>query len=57
MDSILAQINHLASTTDEVGRKKLQLALRDAQFALETPYDTTMRLAGLVRPFPSFQPP
>ena len=33
MEGVLTQINRLASTADEVGRKKLQLALRDAQFA------------------------
>lgn len=49
MDSIFKQINILASTADDVGRKKLQLALRDAQFALEDPYDTLMRIAGMVR--------
>ena len=52
MEGVLTQINRLASTADEVGRKKLQLALRDAQFALETPYDTVMQIAGLVRPLP-----
>ena len=52
MEAVLTQIYYLASTADEVGRKKLQLALRDAQFALETPYDTTMRIAGLVRLLP-----
>jgi hypothetical protein len=52
MEAVLTQINRLASTADGFGRKKLQLALRDAQFALEMPYDTTMRIAGLVRPLP-----
>ena len=49
MDAILTQVKHLASTADEVSRAKLLLALRDAQFTLETPWDTMMRLVGLVR--------
>ena len=48
MDALITQIKDLASTADEAGRKKLQDALRDVQYSLETPWDTALRLGGMV---------
>lgn len=48
MDSVIDQVRKLAATTDEAGRKKLLDSLRDLSYAIETPYDTLQRFAGLV---------
>lgn len=48
MDAIVAQIQNLAKAADEAGRKKVIDTLRDLQYAIETPYDTLQRFAGLV---------
>jgi demethylsterigmatocystin 6-O-methyltransferase len=48
MDSIVEQVQKLAATADEAGRKKLLDSLRDLSYAIETPYDTLQRFAGLV---------
>ncbi|PCG99020.1 O-methyltransferase, family 2 [Penicillium occitanis (nom. inval.)] len=47
MDSIVEQVQKLAATADEAGRKKLLDSLRDLSYAIETPYDTLQRFAGL----------
>ena len=57
MDALQAQIQALAAATDDVGRKKLVVALRDAAFALETPDDTMQRIYGLVSFFLLVSPP
>src|SRR5215469_13238391 len=51
MDAIIAQIQDLAKTADEAGRKKLIDALRNLRYAIETPYDILQRFAGLVSKF------
>jgi hypothetical protein len=48
MDAIVAQVQKLAANADEAGRKKVIDALRDLSYAIETPYDTLQRFAGLV---------
>lgn len=48
MDSMVDQVKKLAATADEAGRKKLLDSLRDLSYAIETPYDTLQRFAGLV---------
>ncbi|PQE30043.1 hypothetical protein CJF32_00009466 [Rutstroemia sp. NJR-2017a WRK4] len=47
MDSIVDQIQNLAKTADEAGRKSLIDSLRNLQYSIETPYDTLQRFAGL----------
>lgn len=47
MEAFIAQAQTLATTADENGRKKILDTLRDAQYSLETPFDTLQRLAGL----------
>ncbi|KAF3397379.1 Demethylsterigmatocystin 6-O-methyltransferase [Talaromyces pinophilus] len=47
MDSIVEQVQKLAAMADEAGRKKLLDSLRDLSYAIETPYDTLQRFAGL----------
>lgn len=48
MDSVIDQVRKLAATADEAGRKNLLDSLRDLSYAIETPYDTLQRFAGLV---------
>jgi demethylsterigmatocystin 6-O-methyltransferase len=48
MDNIIAQVQLLAKTADEAGRKKLIDSLKSLQYVIETPYDTLQRFAGLV---------
>jgi demethylsterigmatocystin 6-O-methyltransferase len=48
MDNIIAQVQLLAKTTNEAGRKKLIDSLKSLQYDIETPYDTLQRFAGLV---------
>lgn len=48
MDTVVDQVRKLAAAADEAGRKKLLDSLRDLSYAIETPYDTLQRFAGLV---------
>ena len=48
MDALLAQVKSLAGSADDAGRAKIQDALREAQYSLETPWDTMLRIFGLV---------
>jgi hypothetical protein len=48
MDNIIAQVQLLAKTADEAGRKKLIDSLKSLQYDIETPYDTLQRFSGLV---------
>jgi demethylsterigmatocystin 6-O-methyltransferase len=48
MDAIIAQVENLAKTADEAGRRKMIESLRNVQFAIETPNDMLRRLCGLV---------
>lgn len=48
MDTVVDQVRKLAATADEAGRKKLLDSLRNLSHAIETPYDTLQRFAGLV---------
>jgi demethylsterigmatocystin 6-O-methyltransferase len=48
MENIIAQIKSLARSTDEDGLRKIQDALREVQYSLETPYDTLLRFTNLV---------
>ena len=50
INSVLDQVNGLASHADEVTRKKLMVMLRDAAYALEGPDDTVHRIGYLVSP-------
>lgn len=45
MDEAISHIKNVADATDEVGRTKIQNALRELQFSLETPYETMVRLS------------
>ncbi|CAG8953111.1 hypothetical protein HYFRA_00003308 [Hymenoscyphus fraxineus] len=47
MDAIIAQVQSLASNANEAGRKEVIDTLRNLQYAVETPYDTLNRFAGL----------
>jgi demethylsterigmatocystin 6-O-methyltransferase len=45
MDAIISQVQALAKTADEAGRKKLvDDGLRDLSYSLETPQDTAQRV-------------
>lgn len=44
MDAIISQVQALAKTADEAGRKKLMDGLRDLSYSLETPQDTAQRV-------------
>ena len=44
MDAITAQVQALAKTVDEAGRKKLIDSLRNLSYSLETTQDTSHRL-------------
>jgi len=48
MDTIITQVQSLAANANEAGRKQLIDSLRNLQYAIETPYDTLRRFAGLV---------
>jgi len=48
MDTIITQVQNLAVGANEAGRKQLIDSLRNLQYAIETPYDTLQRFAGLV---------
>lgn len=48
MDSIIEQVKKLAQETDDVGRKKISLALRDLSYSFEAPKDTTTRIISYV---------
>lgn len=43
MDTLIAQVKSLAGETDDTGRAKLEIALRDALQSMETPWETVMR--------------
>jgi hypothetical protein len=43
METLIAQVKSLASETDETGRAKLEIALRDALQSMETPWETVLR--------------
>ena len=49
MESIVTQIKSLVDSADEASRRRIQDSLIDLQHAIETPYDTLQRFAGLVR--------
>lgn len=51
MDAIITQVQNLASTANEAGRKEVIDALRNLQYSIETPHDTLNRFAGLVNYF------
>jgi hypothetical protein len=44
MDAFIAQAKSLASQVDQAGRMKLETALREVLYSLETPWDTVWRL-------------
>jgi hypothetical protein len=44
MDAFIAQAKTLASQVDQAGRMKLEAALREVLYSLETPGDTMWRL-------------
>ena len=48
MEQVLDQVRNFASKTDEAGQRRLARALRDMSYALETPEDTTARIASYV---------
>jgi hypothetical protein len=45
MDEAISHIRKVADATDEAGRARIQNALRELQFSLETPYETMVRLS------------
>lgn len=47
MDAIITQVQNLAKTVDEAGRKELIDALQTLQYSIETPNDTLQRFVGL----------
>jgi demethylsterigmatocystin 6-O-methyltransferase len=49
MDALIAQVQSIAKTADEAGRKKLLDSLRDLSYSLETPSDTSQRVMYQVR--------
>ena len=54
LDQVISHIKELADATDEAGRAKIQNALRELQFSLETPYETMVRLSvDVSMPYPS----
>lgn len=55
MDQVLDQVRHFASKTDEAGRRRLALALRNLSYSLETAEDTTARITSYVgSPYENF---
>ena len=46
VDDLIARINTLATKSDAVEITKIQDRLREAQYALETPYETMLRLSA-----------
>jgi len=48
MDTIITQVQSLAASANEAGRKKLIDSLRNLQYSIETPNDTLRRFGGLV---------
>jgi hypothetical protein len=60
MEDVIFHTKKLAHATDEAGRAKIQNALRELQFSLETPYETMVRLSVDVSTHPphtSSKPP
>ena len=51
MDALIEQAQHLASSSDEAGRKKLIDAFRNLSYALESPDDTLQRIMYYVSLF------
>lgn len=48
MERIIAQIERLTSSADEISRRKIQEVLREVQYSLETPYDTLFMFVNLI---------
>ena len=51
MDSVIAQVQHLASNTDKAERMKIIDELRELSYSLESPEDTLSRISYLVSPY------
>jgi len=54
LENLEEQVKKLAVETDDAGRRKLSLLLRDLSYSLEAPKDTITRIASYVSKLTNF---